>query len=155
VEEKDLQHLRTGLKGKLTPTTAPDCRLPVQVEKLSLVPIGAGKFDARFTYQAGDGSPTLLAGMACSIQLVPYGKEDAVSVPASAVFADDLDEDKYHVYLASKEGKPTKKTVVVGKKLDRKVEILEGLKEGDEILLEKPGEGKKAEPPAAGKEVKP
>jgi multidrug efflux pump subunit AcrA (membrane-fusion protein) len=58
--------------------------------------------------------------------------------------------------VADKDGTHTKKPVVVGKKADRRVEILEGLKEGDEILTDKPG-AKKPDGPSKepNKEVKP
>jgi hypothetical protein len=42
------------------------------------------------------------------------------------------------VFLAVKGGKPEKRPVTIGKKTDKKTEILQGLREGDEILLEKP-----------------
>ena len=118
--------------------------------------MGPGKFDARFAVEVGDGAPTLMPGMGCSIKFIPYLKEQAISVPASAVFTDDLDDEKHYVLLPGKDGKPIRRPVVVGKKSDRKVEIVEGLQEGEEILLEKPGEGRRADLPlplpALGKE---
>ena len=152
VEEKDLQYLQGTVKGKASPAIAPDVRLPAKLAKLSLVPVSAGKFDARFTIEAGADGPTLMPGMACTVKVTPYVKEQALSVPSAAVFTDELDEDKHYVYLADKDGKPAKQPVTVGKKAGTRTEILEGLKEGDEILTEKPG-AKKADTPS--KEVKP
>jgi multidrug efflux pump subunit AcrA (membrane-fusion protein) len=74
--------------------------------------------------------------MACSVKFVPFRKE-ALAVPAGAVFSDDEDEGHY-VYPHSGKGKPTKRAVKVGKTVGGKTEIVEGLKEGDEILTAKP-----------------
>lgn len=146
VEEKDLQYLTGGLKAKVSPVTAPDVKLVAKVDKVSLVPVAAGKFDTRFNVEVGGDYPALMPGMACTIKLVPYVKEQALTVPASAVFSEELDDDQHYVLRVGKDGKPSKQTVQVGKRVDRKAEILEGLKEGDEILLDKPGE-KKSETP--------
>ena len=80
-----------------------------------------------------------MPGMACTVKLMAYHKKDALTVPVSAVFIDDNDEDVHYVYLAgTKGGKPEKRTVKVGKQNSQKMEILKGLKEGEEILTEKP-----------------
>src|SRR5262249_13953822 len=95
----------------------------------------------------------LMPGMACTVKLVPYVKADALTVPATAVITDDLDDDKQFVYLTKKDGKPEKRTVTVGKTSGGKAEITAGLQEGDEILLEKPNALKKpvgATPAALG-----
>jgi multidrug efflux pump subunit AcrA (membrane-fusion protein) len=78
--------------------------------------------------------------MACTIKLVTYRKANALTVPATAVFSDD--DESFYVYLPAKEGKPRKVTVRVGKTADGKTEILDGLKDGDEILASKPAGGK-------------
>jgi multidrug efflux pump subunit AcrA (membrane-fusion protein) len=75
--------------------------------------------------------------MACTIKLVAYQKADAVTVPASAVFTDELDDEKQFVYLTAKEGAHEKRPVKVGKRTESKLEIVEGLAEGDQILPEK------------------
>ena len=64
-------------------------------------------------------------------------KGDAVTVPAVAVFDDELDEDKHYVFKAGA-GKPEKVTVTVGKRSGGRAEITAGLQAGDEILLAKP-----------------
>jgi RND family efflux transporter MFP subunit len=138
VEEKDLPHVRKGMKGKVVPTAAPDHKLPGMVENVSPVPVTAGSFDATVTLDGQEGHG-LLPGMACTVKLVPYRKEVALTVPAKAVFPDELDDDKHYVYLAAKNGKPEKRPVTVGKTTADKVEITGGLQEGDEILQEAPG----------------
>jgi multidrug efflux pump subunit AcrA (membrane-fusion protein) len=103
------------------------------VAKVSAAPLG-GKFEVRFDLEgAAEG---LVPGMTASVRVVTARKEDALSVPASAVFTDDDGETRY-VYLAGK-GKPEKRTVKVGITAGDRVEIVEGLAEGDAILPTKP-----------------
>ena len=46
-----------------------------------------------------------MPGMSCTAKLVPYVKKNALTVPASAVFTDELDDEKRFVYLVGdKEG---------------------------------------------------
>jgi multidrug efflux pump subunit AcrA (membrane-fusion protein) len=75
---------------------------------------------------------------------VPYLKAEALTVPSSAVFTDDLDDDKQYVYVPGVgSSAPTKRYVKTGKKTDQKVEILDGLKEGEKVLQQKPSESPK------------
>ena len=79
--------------------------------------------------------------MACTVKFVPYRKEDALTVPSTAVFEDDsADVLTNYVYLAKpdKDGKFPKRPVKTGKTAGGKTEILDGLAAGDEILTSKP-----------------
>jgi hypothetical protein len=57
------------------------------------------------------------------------------------------------VYVVGKDRKPVKRAVTVGKKSDKKAEVLTGLKEGEEVLIEKPADAALAA--ATPKEVAP
>lgn len=139
VDEKDLHTLTTGLAGKAVTAGFPDMKIPAKLEKISRVPQGPGSFEARVALGLDkvEGGMAIYPGMACSASFVPFKKDDALTVPATAVFAEQ-DDDSYYVYLPAKEGKPVKRTVKVGKMAGGKTEIVEGLKEGDEILTAKP-----------------
>lgn len=136
--EKALRYLAAGVPGKVVPTAYPDLKLAGTVSAISAIPIKSGTFDATVTVELGEGAEAIMPGMACSVTLVPYEKTDALAVPKSAVFPDELDEEKMHVYLATGDGKHKRQPVVLGKHGAKKVEVLEGLTAGDEILLEKP-----------------
>ncbi len=136
VDEKDVALFRTGLKGKATLTAFPELRLPAEVVELGAVPQTPGTFRAKVAVQLGPGTELVRPGMACAVKFVPFRKE-GLTVPAAAVFSDD-DEEGHHVYLHSGKGKPAKRAVKVGKTVGGKTEILEGLREGDEILTAKP-----------------
>jgi Cu(I)/Ag(I) efflux system membrane fusion protein/cobalt-zinc-cadmium efflux system membrane fusion protein len=156
VEEKDLHQLRLGMEAKVLATAHPDVKLKAKIASTSVVPVTPGKFFARLAVEIPHDANPLMPGMACSVKLVPYLKAEALTVPASAVFTDELDEDRNYVYVPGQGDEPVKRTVKVGKKTDQKVEVLEGLKEGEEILQQKPGEGpKSAAPKQEAKEDKP
>ncbi len=138
VEEKDIEQVKAGLKAKVSATGYPELKLAGKLDSVSAIPVSPGNFEARIAVELPKDSQALMPGMACSVKLLTYVQENAISVPAGAVFADDVDDEKSHVFLAVKEGKPEKRTVKVGKRSAGKVEILEGLREGDEILLENP-----------------
>lgn len=139
VEEKHLHLLREGLKGKIVLAGFPDRKIPARLLNVSYVPQTAGHFDARIALESSKETPHLMPGMACNVKLTVYHKKDALTVPASAVFTDDGDEDVHYVYLPGGKGsKAVKRTVKIGKRTDKKMEILSGLKEGEEILAENP-----------------
>jgi hypothetical protein len=86
-----------------------------------------------------------MPGMTCKVELVPYLKKDAITVPPKALGTEETDEEKRYVYRLDDEQEPSKHYVTVGKKTTKKVEILEGLCEGDVILAECPNEEKTRE----------
>jgi HlyD family secretion protein len=133
-EEKDLPGLKTGLSGKATPNAMPDQKLTVTISRIATAPLN-GKFEVRS--DLSDAPAGLVPGMTCSLRFVTSKKESAITVPAAAIQDDDDGETKF-VYLPGKDGKGEKKTVKVGLTVGDKVEILDGLKAGDEILPSKP-----------------
>jgi HlyD family secretion protein len=137
VEEKDLHLLHAKLDGKAAPAGYPDLKLPATVTEVTAVPLAGGGYEARVAIQPGKDAGPLRPGMACSLKFTAYKKDDALTVPAAAVSADDADEEVHYVYLPGKD-KPEKKAVKVGKTIGGKVEIVDGVKEGDEILATKP-----------------
>jgi HlyD family secretion protein len=136
VEEKDLQYVRPETKAKVVPAPYPQVRLAARVTQVLPVPLAPGTFEARLALEGKD-APSLVPGMACTAKLVPYAKADAITVPAAAVFGEELDEDQHYVFVAGKNGKREKRMVTVGKTSGNKTEILQGLQPGDEIYLEK------------------
>ena len=105
------------------------------------VPREAGKFEAVIAVDIGEDKAAIKPGMACTVKFVPYRKEEALTVPSTAVFDDEsADIITKYVYLAKpdKDGKFPKQWIKTGKTSGGKTEILEGLSQGDEILVSKP-----------------
>jgi HlyD family secretion protein len=143
VDEKDLLVFTEPglLRGLVTPTVAPEHRLPVRLTSILPIPREPGKFDAVFALDIGEDWSVIKPGMACSVKLVPYRKGDALTVPATAVFDDDwADALAHYVYLAKpdKDDKYPRRPVKIGKSAGGKTEIVDGLAEGEEILTTKP-----------------
>ena len=143
VDEKDLHYLIQPdvLKGSVTPTFDPERRLPCRLKSVLSVPREAGKFEAVFAVELGLHDATIRPGMACTVKLVPFHKDDALTVPSTAVFADDsADVRTHYIYLATpdKDGKFPRHQVKTGKTSGGKTEILDGVAAGDEIFASKP-----------------
>jgi multidrug efflux pump subunit AcrA (membrane-fusion protein) len=137
-EEKDLPGLKAGLAGRLTPTADPVRRCAAKLARVSAAPLG-GKFELRVEPD-GEAVDGLVPGMTCSVRFVTARKERTLTVPAASVFTDEAEDVKY-VYRPVKGGKPEKRTVKVGPASGERVEIVDGLAEGDEILASKPKPG--------------
>jgi len=143
VAEGDLDKIRPGLSATVRPAAYPDLKLPGTVARVDGVPSAPESFDAKIDVKLDVGdkrAASLVPGMSCTAKLLPYVDKRALVVPAKAVFEDDLDEDSRYVFVLGKDGKPQKRPVVVGKKGDEKIEIVRGLAEHDEVLLERPKE---------------
>ena len=97
----------------------------------------------------GAKDEALMPGMACSVRFVPHASKDALVVPARAVHEED---DRHVVYVVPKQGKPQPRAVTPGRTEGGNTEILAGLSEGEEILLERPGAKAAPEAAAADKE---
>ena len=72
-----------------------------------------------------------LPGMTCKLEIVHKTLEDVLLVPKQAVTKDG----EKHYCNVMVENRPEKREVVKGDENDEHVVILEGLKEGDRILM--------------------
>jgi len=138
VSERDLHWMRPGLAGTLEATGYPDLKLSATLSKVDAFPAIGGKFETLFTVNLDKSAEVLVPEMTGTIKLVPYLNKEALAIPSSALFTEELDDQQQYVYVAPKEGKPQKQPVTAGKKSDDRVEIVKGLAVGDRILLEKP-----------------
>jgi RND family efflux transporter MFP subunit len=128
-------HLATpGKTGTAIPAGFPQSRLQGRLEAVDLIAVGEGIYDGRVSF-TGD-RPQVTPGMSANFKLVGHFNENAISVPSSAVFTDEADDTIRYVLIAGE--MPEKRVVKVGLTKDDSVEILDGLKAGEKILLEKP-----------------
>lgn len=105
------------------------------------VPGEAGKFEAVVVAEIADHETEIRPGMTCTVKFITYRKDDALTVPSTAVFEDDLtDVLTHHVYLAKtdKDGKYMKHAVKTGRTVGGKTEIVDGLIAGEPILSSMP-----------------
>jgi HlyD family secretion protein len=146
IDEKDVHLLKVGSQGTAKTLFNPDRKLPAKVAKLASLPALPGKFDAQVALDIEAADANLMPGMACSVKFVPYSKPEAITVPNKTIHEED---DRFVVYVVSKNGKQEKRDVSPGRTDGEQTEILAGLREGEEVLLDRPG------PKTAGKSSTP
>ncbi|MCH5377515.1 MAG: hypothetical protein JJ992_26455 [Planctomycetes bacterium] len=135
VPEEKVYRLRIGLTGKATPKAYPDLELPVVVSQFSPIPLGPGKFEAELKVTRDKQAEAIVPGLACTVQTVPYLKQNALYVPPKAVRTDEKTGESY-VEVVGKDGKAQRRAVTVGEKTDKQAEIVKGLTAGEKVLLE-------------------
>lgn len=138
VPESQVQNVRPGVQALAVPNGFSETKLTAIVQRVAAVPTGSSGFDAQFTLAAEGQTDALVPGMNCDLKMIPYKKADDLTIPPKAVFTEEFDPAKQYVYLVGKGDKPEKRPVTLGKRNDKQVEVLKGLAEGDNILLEKP-----------------
>jgi HlyD family secretion protein len=150
VQESDLSNFKIGQKGNASPVAAPDKKLPVKLEELGIIPLAGGGFEARLSVKK-DKNVRIFPGMNCKVSFTEGTGEEMLLVPKEAV---QTDGDEKYVLLAKRIGEPEKQIIKTGKSDDKMIQVLEGLSEGDKVVLkssEKPS-ASKSEKPASGKE---
>jgi multidrug efflux pump subunit AcrA (membrane-fusion protein) len=138
VPESQLQRVHAGVQAVVFPAGFAGLKLSAVVQRVGAIPMGISGFDCQLTVAADGLNSAIVPGMNCEMKMIPYKKTDALTVPPKAVFTEDFDPAKQYVYLQAKDGKPQKRVVTLGERNDKQIEVLGGLAEGDEILLEKP-----------------
>lgn len=136
VPENQLHDLRPNLSATVIPTGYPDEELSASIDTVGDIPLSPGNFDGRLRVDLTSGTKLLRPGMTCKVKLVPYRKPDAICVPPSALVTDELDEHKQSVQVLEKDGKTTSRSVTVGRKTEKQIEIVKGLAEGEKVVLE-------------------
>lgn len=134
VQEAELAHFKVGWEGKASPVAAPDKKVAVKLEELGAFPLPAGGFEAKLSVSKV-GSAWIVPGMNCKVSLEDSQKGEPLEAPKEAVFADGK---KHFVYVVKSGNSPEKRVVKTGAAEGKMVQILEGLAEGEKILLSQP-----------------
>jgi multidrug efflux pump subunit AcrA (membrane-fusion protein) len=140
--EEQLKDLSVGQKGVCQAKWKPDFKFDAKLESVLLVPYSDKTFDAVLSIRKPANSPALLPGMSADAEVTVYEKPEALLVPKAALKREG-DRD----LVTMKDGKAV--AVKTGRQEGDRVEILEGLKAGDEIRVPKP-EAPKSEPAKSG-----
>ncbi|MBS0265012.1 MAG: HlyD family efflux transporter periplasmic adaptor subunit [Planctomycetes bacterium] len=133
VEEKEIGEIQVGQSARFVPTRSPQKKLAGKVQRVASIP-ESGKFEVVIALT--DPVPAeIVAGLTGTVKIMTVQKDNALTVPSSAVF-ENSDDDTHYVYLPGKT--PLKKTVKIGVVSGDRTEIVEGLAASDEILASKP-----------------
>lgn len=138
VPEKELHQVKASLPATAIPTAFPEMKLNAKVVEVSQLPIGSENYDGELSVEIPADADGIVPGMTCKVTVVAFEKENALTVPASAVFENEADGQRNVVYVKNADGKPEKREVKIGYKTEKKWEVTEGLKAGEEILQKKP-----------------
>ena len=157
IHEADINKLKVGLPATVTTDTYPDLVLHGEVSRIATVASGESdwggsaevkKFDVEITLQT-DTELQIKPGISAKAEIHVDKKPQVLFVPLQSVFAES-GEHFCHVQDAAQG--PARRRVKIGAANDTYVEILDGLAEGDAVLLynpslPEPGKGK-PNPPA-------
>ena len=98
------------------------------------MPLPGGGFEARLSVQP-DAGVRLMPGMNCKVTLGDEPRADHLVAPKEAIFGEG---DQKHVFVTTTDGKSEKRIVKTGDSNAKMIEVLEGLSEGEKILLKRP-----------------
>lgn len=135
VAERFVSRVREGQKAVVTFSAFPGESFPAYIREISPVVDSSSRamqIKLSFTGDTGMIKP----GMFAVFKLITDDKKNVVKIPAGALSERD---GKYYVYKIKKEGDrifAKRFMVMTGTRINGKVEILEGVSEGDEIVLE-------------------
>lgn len=133
VEEKEAADLKVGQPARISPTISPNQKLEGKVHRVAAVPQN-GKYAVVIAI-TDNNADSMIPGMSGTVRIIKRQNDAALTLPSSTVF-EDPEDDSHFVYVPG--DKPDKKSVKIGIISGGRTEILEGLKEGDQVLASKP-----------------
>jgi len=135
IGEKELPTVEADQPVTVSPLADAEVELKGKVKKVADVPGGGNKFAVHIEIEAEKAPDWLMPGMTSKAKITTYDVEDAVVIPAELVQSDEDDPKKKYVMVqVEDEEKPVRREIKLGKTKDKEVEVLKGLKEGDEIV---------------------
>jgi len=138
VLENDIQHMEDGLPITIVPDAFPALKIDGELTQVDQVASRQGffsevrEFTVKGTYDVVH--PELRAGMNCRVTVHADSVPDAIQVPVVAVFQDDGE----HCCYVAEGAKHSKRKVSIGATNGSFVQITEGLKPDEKVLLYDP-----------------
>ncbi|GAA1368123.1 efflux RND transporter periplasmic adaptor subunit [Catellatospora chokoriensis] len=136
VDETDILLVRTGITAEVELDAAPGVRYPARVGAVDVLPTpnsrGAVAYRVHLTLETPSDAPTPRPGMSAVARLKVREAADVVAVPAAAVFTG---EGRDSVWVRGTDGKAQRRTVVVGASGMDTLQITDGLREGERIVV--------------------
>jgi multidrug efflux pump subunit AcrA (membrane-fusion protein) len=138
VMERNVNKVKAGQNAVITLPALPGVKLAGKVSKVSSVASAAGRwwspsdvktFDVEVTLEESD--PRMKPGMSCEVDMLVNTLKDIVYVPVNSVFREG---DSDVCYVVS-QFRISPANVTLGEGGELYVEIKEGIKEGQEVLL--------------------
>jgi len=134
VKEKDRYSLNAGMAAEIAPEALPGKRIAGSLEPIGALPLPDGAWSAHAVFGHDDGK--LLPLLKCKVRIVVADLASALTVPSKAVFRKE-GRTLCFVKGSSPFGVAAR-PVATGAEDGATTVILEGLNEGEEVLLEEP-----------------
>lgn len=144
LSEFDVAQVKLGQKAVVSVDALGGRTFPGEVAFVALTgteTAGVVTFPVRITLKSSAG---LKPGMNVSVRIVVAQKEDVLQVPLEAVTRDE--EDNAVVTVVDESGQETEQQVELGLANNESVEIVEGLREGQSIVIPEPDAAATEEP---------
>lgn len=129
VPEKDLPKLKLGQRAYLHVEAFPETEFPAHVLRISPV-VDSATGTLKVTLEV-EGQGKLRPGMFASVFVETDVHEDALVIPRAALVLDSIGDT---VFIA-RDGVAARREVTLGFRASDKVEVLEGLEEGDLVIV--------------------
>ncbi|MCS7241126.1 efflux RND transporter periplasmic adaptor subunit [Candidatus Caldatribacterium sp.] len=136
VNEVDIPKVKVGQKARITLDAFPG---KVFMGEVVSVAYQGRTTENVVTYDTTVHLPNpeglLRAGMTANVEIIVEEKENVLLVPASALREEG---GKSFVFVKNAQGQPERREVVLGVRSDTFVEVVEGVREGEEVFLTPP-----------------
>jgi len=130
VFEKDLERVKNGQEVKLTVTAFPGSTFSGRVILISTV-VDQDTRTVKVRTEVSNPDGRLKPDMFANVQIVTDSNRAAISIPQSAV----LDDGGKSVVFVTENGEYKKRAVIEGIKGNDRVEIIDGLRAGDKVVV--------------------
>lgn len=131
IDELDIARIKVGQKAKITLDAFKDRIFSGHISSISakgIIQNGYSTFQADISI---DGSEKLLTGMSATVSILSDSKKDILLLPIDAILSKN---ERRYVLVSSDQGM-IEKDIRVGIVNEDYAEIVQGLKEGDKVLL--------------------
>ncbi|MEE9391000.1 MAG: efflux RND transporter periplasmic adaptor subunit [Planctomycetota bacterium] len=145
IHEADINKIKIGQIATVTMDTYPGVVLKGTVTKIAAIANSSGqrssgevkKFDVLMTLEQEEGK-TYKPGISAKAEIHIAARNDVLYVPLQSVF---LEEGKHFCHVSKSGGSIEKRKIEVGQSNDTFMEIIEGVGEGDKVLMYNPDLG--------------
>jgi membrane fusion protein, multidrug efflux system len=135
--EKDINRVALGQKAKITVDTYPGVEFEGQIESVS--PIVEGKsrtLTVKIRIKNDNPRGTLLPGMFARVWISVYEKKNTIRLPAACLYDLDNNGEFDSVYVVSSDNIAKATPVKIGYVSTDYIEIIDGLREGEQVVSE-------------------
>ncbi len=140
IHESHIKKIHLGQKALITVDAVPDQTLTGAVSKVAVLPdSNASRYNPSLkvypsTITIEGSHEWLKPGMNAKVEIIVNELDDVVYVPVQSIFVED---DRHYVFV-EQGGTKSRRRVIIGEHNDDFIEIVDGVEEGESILLNTP-----------------